>query len=112
MSGQGLVAEFAGVGDVSRSSHVARAQLPGLVGDAGVLGGRRILGGVKRVRPQEKTPARLAGFGRGWEFFVSSKGSGRDMRVEGPRCRHDDTKVPRLHQGEEAHGPLDRVGVG
>ena len=30
----------------------------------------------------------------------------------GPRFRHDAAKIPRLHQGDEAHGPHDRVGVG
>ena len=34
------------------------------------------------------------------------------LRVEGSRFRHNVAKVPRLHQGDEAHGPLDRVGVG
>ena len=61
---QGLVAEFAGVGNVPRSSHVDRVQLLGLLGGVWVLGGRRILGGVGRVRLHWKTPAHLAGFGR------------------------------------------------
>ena len=34
------------------------------------------------------------------------------LRVEGSRFRHDVAKVARLHYGDEAHGPLDRVGVG
>ena len=73
---QGRVAEFAEVGGVPRSSHVARAQLPGLVGDAGVLVGRRILGCVERVRLHRKTPAHLAGAGMGVLSLV--QGSGRD----------------------------------
>ena len=32
--------------------------------------------------------------------------------VEGPWFRHSGARVPRLHQGDEAHGPLDRVGFG
>ena len=34
------------------------------------------------------------------------------MRVEDPRFRHNGAKVPRLHQGDGAHGPWDRVGFG
>ena len=71
---RGLVAEFAGVGDVPRSSHVARAQLPGLVGDAGVLGGRRTLGSVKRIRLHRKKPSTPCRVWPGWRFSVSSKG--------------------------------------
>ena len=40
---QGLVAEFAGVEEVSWSGPVARARLPDLVGGAWVLRGRRTL---------------------------------------------------------------------
>ena len=36
----------------------------------------------------------------------------KGLRVEGSRFRHNVAKVPRLHQGDEAHEPLDRVGVG
>ena len=54
---QGLIAEFAGAGEVLRGGHVDRALLPGLVGGAGVSGGRRALGGVKRVRLHRKTPS-------------------------------------------------------
>ena len=31
---------------------------------------------------------------------------------EGPRFRHIGAKVPLLRQGDGAHDPLDRVGVG
>ena len=68
---QGLLTDFAGIGEVSR------AQLPGLVGGAGVLGGRRILGGVKRVRLHRKsqhTLQELAGMG----VLSLVQGSGRD----------------------------------
>ena len=41
---RGLVAEFAGVEEVPWSGPVALARLPGLVGGARVLRGRRILG--------------------------------------------------------------------
>ena len=41
---QGLVAEFAGIEEVSWGGPVALARQPGLVGGAGVLRGRRILG--------------------------------------------------------------------
>ena len=34
---QGLIAEFSGVGEVPRSEHVVRAELPGLVGGARVF---------------------------------------------------------------------------
>ena len=58
---QGLNAEFAGAGEVLRGGHVDdRALLPDLVGGAGVSGGRRALGGDKRVRLHRKTPAHLA----------------------------------------------------
>ena len=107
----GPIAEFAGVEEVPRSSPVARAQLPGLVGGARVLGGRRIHGGVKRVRLHRKTPAQLSGFG-GDGLSQSRARVWKRLRVEGSRCRHNVAKVPRLHQGDEAHGPLDRVGVG
>ena len=73
---QGLVAEFAGVEEVPRSSHVARAQLPGLVGGARVLAGRRILGGVKRVRPHRKTPS--TPYLAGMRVLGLVQGSGRD----------------------------------
>ena len=85
-----LVAEFADVEEVSRNSLVARARFPVLVGGAGVLGGRRILGSVKRVRP----------------------GVWKRLRVEGSGYRHFVAKVPRLRHGDEDHGPQDRVGVG
>ena len=49
---QGFVAEFAGVEEVPWSSPVTHAQLPGLVGGASVLSGRRIVGSEKRVRLQ------------------------------------------------------------
>ena len=54
----GLIAECGCLGEVSR------AHLPGLVGGARVLVGRRILGSVRRVRLHKKTPAHLPGFGR------------------------------------------------
>ena len=63
----GLVADFAGVQEV----------LPGKVVVAAVLSGRRILGGVKRVRLHRKTPAHLAGYGRDGVFSLG-QGSGRD----------------------------------
>ena len=108
---QGLVAEFHGVGEVSRGVHVVRAQLPGLVGGAGVLGGRRTLGRFERVRLHRKTPAHLAGYGREGNS-QSRPRVWKRLKVEGPRFRHGVAKVPRLHQGDEAHEPLDRVGVG
>ena len=96
---QGLLADFAGIG------------LPGLVGGAGVLGGGRILGGVKRVRIHRKTPAHLAGIGRDGSS-QSRPRVWKRLRVEGPRFCRNGAKVPRLHQGDEARGPQDRVGVG
>ena len=105
---QDLFAEFAGDGDVPRSGHVSRAQLPGLVGDAGVLGGRRSLGSGKRVRLHRKTPAHLAGFGGDG----SSRSRPRVWGLRVPGIVTNDAKVPRLHQGDEAHGPLDMVVVG
>ena len=42
----------------------------------------------------------------------SRPGGWKGLRVEGSRFRHNVAKVPRLHQGDEAHEPLDRVGVG
>ena len=99
---QGLIVEFVRVGEVSRSDHAGRAQLLGLVGGARVLGGRRILVGVIRVRPHRKNPAHLAGCGR--------DGSSQSRPTVWKRLRI--SKVPRLHQGDEAHEPLDRVGVG
>ena len=83
---QGLIAEFAGVGEVSRSVHVDRAQLLGLGGVARVLGGRRILGSVERVRLHRKTPAHLAGFG-GDGSSQSRPRVWKRLRVEGPRCQ-------------------------
>ena len=63
---QGLVAEFAGIEEVPWSG------LPGLVGGARVLRGKRILGGLKSSATQKNpsTPCRI------WqgEFSVSSKG--------------------------------------
>ena len=94
-----------------RGGHVDRALLPGLVGGPGVSGGRRALGCVKRVRLHRKTPAHLAGCGREGSFQSRPRVWER-LRVEGPRCRRVDAKVPRLHRGDEAHGPQDRVGVG
>ena len=94
-----------------RSSLVARAQLLVPVGGARVLGGKGILGGVKRVRLHRKTPAHLAGFGRDGSI-QSRPRIWKRLRVEGSRYRHNVAKVPRLHEGDEAHGPLDRVGVG
>ena len=59
---QGLVAEFAGIGEVSH------AQFPDLVDGARVLGGRRL---------HRKTPTHLAGFGRVGGFSLVQR-SGRD----------------------------------
>ena len=71
---QGLVAEFAGVEKVPWSCPVARAQLPGLVGGARVLGGRRILGCVNMSSATTENPSTPYRIWRGWEFSVSSKG--------------------------------------
>ena len=61
---RGLVTEFAGVEEeVPWSRPLAHGQLPRLVGGHWVLGGGRVLGGVKRVRLHRKTPAHLTGFG-------------------------------------------------
>ena len=60
---RGLVTEFAGVAEVPRSRPLAHAQLPGLVGGARVLCGRRILGRFNRVRLRRKTAAHITGFG-------------------------------------------------
>ena len=67
---RGLVAEFAGVEEVPGSSPVARAQYPVLVGGARVLGGRGVLGSVKRARLHRKTQAHLTV----WECSVTSWG--------------------------------------
>ena len=109
---QCLIAEFAGVGEVSWSVHVDRAQLPGLVGGSGVLYGGIILGGVNRGRQHRKTPAHLAGYSRDRGFQSRPKVWKRLRLSEDPRFRHSGAKVPRLHRGVQAHGPLDRVGVG
>ena len=74
---QRLIAEFAGE-EVLWSSLVVHAQLLGMVGGARVLGGRRILGSVQRVRLHRKNPSTPCRIWQGWEFSVSSKGSGRD----------------------------------
>ena len=74
---QGLFAEFADIEEVPWSGPVAHAQLPGLVGGAGVLSARRILGGGKRVRLHRKTPAHLAGSGSGGVLSLV-QGSRRD----------------------------------
>ena len=67
--------------------------------------------GVVKVRLRRKktqhTLQDLAGVG-----VLSLVPVWKRLRVEGPRFRHDGAKVPRLHQGDEAHGPQDRVGVG
>ena len=104
---QGLLAELAGAGEVPRGGQVQRARLPGLVGGARVSGSGRALGGRLLRNP----PAHLAGYG--------TEGSSQSrprvwkrLRVEGSRFRHNVAQVPRLQQGDEAHGPLDRVGVG
>ena len=104
---QGLIAEIAGAVVVSRNEQVGRAQLLGLVGGSRVLCGRRI-----RIRLHRKTPAHLAGKGRDGGFQSRPKVWKRLRVVEDPRFRHDDAKAPRLHQGGEAQGPLDRAGVG
>ena len=109
---QGLVAEFAGVGGGSWSSHVDRAQLLGLVGGARVSGGRRILGSVKRVRLHRKTPAHLSRWSRDGSSQSRPRVWKRLRVAEGPRFRHNGAKVPRLHQGDETLGLQDRVGVG
>ena len=74
---QGLIADFAGIGEVSRSDHVDRARLPGLVGGAGVFGGRKILGASKEFgytgKPQH-TLQDVAGRG----ILSLDQGSGRD----------------------------------
>ena len=108
---QGLIAEFAGAEEVPRNEHVGRAQLLDLVG-FGVLCSGRILGAVQRVRLHRKTPAHLGGCGRDGGFQSRPKVWKRLRLSEGPTFRHIGAKVPRLHQGDGAHGPLDRVGVG
>ena len=85
---QGLIAEFAGVEEVSRHEHVGRAQLPGLVGGSRVLCGGRILGSVKRVRLHRKTPAHLARCGRDGSFQSRPKVWKRLRISEGPRFRY------------------------
>ena len=45
------------------------------------------------------------------QFGYTGKPQRRFM-VEDPRFRHNGSKVPHLHQSDEAHGPQDRVGVG
>ena len=87
------------------------ARLPRLVGGARVLRGSRIPGRSNRVRLHRKTPAYLARFG-GNGNSQSRPRVWKRLRFEGSRFRHDVAKVPRLHQGDEAHEPLDRVGVG
>ena len=74
---QGIVTEHDGAVVVLRDEQVDRALLPGLVGCSFVLCGRRILGGVKRVRLHRKTPAHLAGYGRDGGFSLGQR-SGRD----------------------------------
>ena len=64
----------------------------------------------KKGRLQRKNPAHLAGFG-GNGNSQSRPRVWKRLRVAGSSVRHD-AKVPRLHQGDEAHEPLDRVGVG
>ena len=73
------------------------------------MGGRRKE--VKRARLHRKTPAHLAGFG-GNGNSQSRARVWKRLRVEGSRFRHDVAKVPRLHQADGAHDPLDRVRVG
>ena len=70
------------------------------------------LGPLKRVRLHSKTPAHLAGCGRDGSFQSRPKFWKRSRISEGPRFRHIGAKIPRLHQGDGAHDPLDRVGVG
>ena len=48
----------------------------------------------------------------GTGVFSLGQRSGRDRVVEDPWFRHIGAKASRLHQGDEAHGPLDREGVG
>ena len=95
----GLVAEFAGMGDVPWGRHVARAQLPSLVGDARVLGGRRILGSVERVRLHRKTQHTLQGLaGMGVLSLVEGSGKDGGLRVPGFV-----TMVQRFRGSDEAH---------
>ena len=70
-----------------------------------------LLGSVKRVMLHRRTPAHLAGYG-GEGSSQSRQRVWKRLRVEVPRFRHGGAKVPRLHQGDEAHGLQDRVGVG
>ena len=110
----GLIVEFAGVEDVPWIGHVGRDLLPGLAGGSRILcgGSGRILGGVERVQLHRKTPAHLARYTRDGGYQSRPKVWKRLRLSEGPRFRHFGAKVPRLHQGDEAHGSLDRVGVG
>ena len=75
-----------------------------------MLRGRRTLGGgegFKGVRLHRKNPAH-AGVG----LLSLVQEIWKRLRVAGSRVRHDVAKVPLLHQGDEAHEALDRVGVG
>ena len=90
---QGLVTENDGAVVVLRDEQVDRALLSGLVGCSWMLCGRRILGGVKRVRLHRKTPAHLAGYGRDGGFQSLPKVWKRLRVAEGPRFRHNGAKV-------------------
>ena len=82
-----------------------------LAGGARVLRDGRILGGFRRVGYTEKPQHTLQDMeGRG--VLQSRPRVWKRLRVEGSRFRHSVAKVPRLHQSDEAHEPLDRVGVG
>ena len=81
------------------------------LGVAGVLSGRSVFGSVKRVRLHRKTPAHLTAYGRD-EGFQSRPRVWKKLRVEGSGSCFGVAKVPRLLPGVEAHGPLDKVGVG
>ena len=59
----------------------------------------------------QKKPQHLAGYGREGSS-QSCPRVWKRLRVEGFRFRHCVAKVPRLRQGDEAHEPLDTVGVG
>ena len=79
-----------------------------------VLGCLEVLGFfgvVKRVRLHRKTPAHLTGYvGNG--SLQSRPRVWKRLMAEDAGFRLAAAKAPRLHLGDEAHGPRDKVGVG
>ena len=71
--------------DVADGDLVLRAcaEMPVLIGGSGMHCEGRAFGSVKRVRPNRKTPAHLAGHGgggKGGGGFSLGQGSGRGLR--------------------------------